>query len=204
MARRWSNGEAAGVRINSGRSCLETQLMSLWGHRTTEAEREPWKERLPLLRRMQAGLPVLLIGIAGLGVVGTWVALSGRSAGKISNWERSRSGAVAGLDEQVAGEEMREPSLLSGSEADAPRVIALRRRLGEIDGEPAWKKPESLEELAGTVTDEELPRLLEQITPRGSGTPEAIFCELLIQRWAGINPSEAAEWVSQHLADNAF
>jgi hypothetical protein len=77
-----------------------------------------------------------------------------------------------------------------------------KKRLREIANELNWS--ESVEELAGTLPEDQMIETLNQLVKEKAETPGAILLgELLIRRWAMNAPAEAARWVAR-LPDNRF
>jgi hypothetical protein len=78
---------------------------------------------------------------------------------------------------------------------------------------PAWEKrlqdltleidSDVLEEICGTVADADLRMTLDQLASGRYGPAGLVLAQSLISRWATIDPSAAAEWVSQ-LPGGAF
>jgi hypothetical protein len=100
----------------------------------------------------------------------------------------------------------RSDPLLGDSEPAAPRepqVPEWETRFWKIASEPAWlQSQEELEELVGSMTDDQIRDALDKLGTDQSGAG-IIFGRLLVRRWAEKSPAEAAQWVAG-LPDNSF
>jgi hypothetical protein len=87
----------------------------------------------------------------------------------------------------------------------APQEAAVpewKKRLHEIANELDWS--ESVEELAGTLPEDQIIETLNQLVKERAEMPGAtLLGELLIRRWAMNAPAEAAGWAAR-LPDNRF
>ncbi len=89
-----------------------------------------------------------------------------------------------------------EPKSTAAEAVEFAPVADWERQFWQIAQRPEWEQSEFLEDVAANIPDAQIRDVLDRLSPDRSNAAQVLM-ELLVERWAGHSPEDAAAWVSR-------